>query len=33
MRKAVIMSLLLVGCLQVALAQNTIASIRKVYQE
>lgn len=33
MRKAVIMSLLLVGCLQVALAQNTIASIRKAYQE
>ena len=33
MRKAIIMSLLLVGCLQVALAQNTIASIRKAYQE
>ena len=32
MRKAIIMSLLLVGCLQVALAQNTIESIRKAYQ-
>jgi len=32
MRRAMIMSLLLVGCLQVALAQNTIESIRKAYQ-
>lgn len=32
MRRTMIMSLLLVGCLQVALAQNTIESIRKAYQ-
>lgn len=32
MRKTIFMSLLLVGCLQVALAQNTIESIRKAYQ-
>lgn len=32
MRRTMIMSLLLVGCLQVVLAQNTIESIRKAYQ-
>ena len=32
MRRTIIMNLLLVGCLQVVLAQNTIESIRKVYQ-
>ena len=33
MRKTIIMTLLLVGCLQVALAQNSIERIRKDYQE
>lgn len=31
--KRIIMSVMLAGCLQAALAQNTIASIRKAYQE
>lgn len=33
MKRAIIMTIVFVGCLQTALAQNTIASIRKVYQE
>lgn len=33
MRRAVILSIVLAGCVQAALAQNTIASIRKAYQE
>ena len=33
MRRTIILSMLLVGCLQVALAQKTIESIRKAYQD
>lgn len=33
MKRVLLMSIVLMGCLQVALAQHTIASIRKTYQE
>jgi len=32
MKRTIILTIVLVGCLQVALAQNTIESIRKAYQ-
>ena len=33
MKRTIILTIVFVGCLQTALAQNTIESIRKAYQE